>query len=107
MIQLYDTLSKKKVPLEPIRPGEVSLYICGPTVYNSAHIGHARPEMTFDLVRRWLEARGFKTKLVRNFTDVEDKIIRRANELGEEPAHLAARYAVEYVEDMDGLGIRR
>ncbi len=107
MIALYDTLTKRKAPLRPLVPGQVGIYLCGPTVYNSAHVGHARPEMTIDVLRRWLEASGLKATVVRNFTDVEDKIIKRAAELGEDPAALAARYAVEYVADMDSLDIKR
>ncbi|HZZ83414.1 MAG TPA: cysteine--tRNA ligase [Anaeromyxobacteraceae bacterium] len=102
-IQLYDTLAGRKRTFEPLEPGKVRLYVCGPTVYDFAHLGHARCYVVWDVVLRHLRARGHEVKYVRNFTDVDDKIIRRANERGEDPAALAARFADAFDEDMDAL----
>jgi cysteinyl-tRNA synthetase len=106
-IQLHDTLSGLKRPLEPIVPGQVGLYVCGPTVYDYAHLGHARCYVVWDIVVRHLRARGLAVRYVRNFTDVDDKIIKRANERGEDPVALAARFADAFLEDMDALGCLR
>jgi cysteinyl-tRNA synthetase len=103
-IQVYDTLAGKKRELTTVEPGKVRLYVCGPTVYDHAHLGHARCYVAWDVVVRHLRARGLEVKFVRNFTDVDDKIIRRANELGEDPIALAARFADAFHEDMDALG---
>src|SRR6266567_8246353 len=102
-IQLYDTLAGRKRAFVPLEEGKVRLYVCGPTVYDFAHLGHARCYVVWDVVLRHLRARGFEVKYVRNFTDVDDKIIRRANERGEDPAALAARFADAFDEDMDAL----
>ncbi len=102
-IQLYDTLAGRKRTFEPLEAGKVRLYVCGPTVYDYAHLGHARCYVVWDVVLRHLRARGYEVKYVRNFTDVDDKIIRRANERGEDPAALAARFADAFDEDMDAL----
>jgi cysteinyl-tRNA synthetase len=103
-IQLFDTLTAKKVALEPIRPGEIRLYVCGPTVYDYSHLGHARCYVVWDVVVRHLRARGLKVKYVRNYTDVDDKIINRAKERGEDPIRLAGRFVEAYREDMAALG---
>jgi len=103
-IQIHDTLTGKKRELVPLVPGQVGLYVCGPTVYDLSHLGHARCYVVWDVVVRHLRARGLRVKYVRNFTDVDDKIIRRANERGERPAELAERFAQAYLEDMDALG---
>jgi cysteinyl-tRNA synthetase len=103
-IQIYDTLAGAKRELVPITPGKIGLYFCGPTVYDLAHLGHARCNVAWDVVVRHLRARGYQVKYVRNFTDVDDKIIRRANEQGEDPFALAARFADAYTEDMAALG---
>ena len=81
-LYLYNTLSRKKEEFIPITPGEVKMYSCGPTVYNYFHIGNARPFIIFETLRRYLEYKGFKVKFVQNFTDVDDKMINKANELG-------------------------
>ena len=106
-IQLHDTLTGDKHPLQTLQPGVVGMYACGPTVYDLSHVGHARSYVVWDVVVRHLEARGYQVKYVRNFTDVDDKIIKRANERGEDPVALAARFADAFHEDMDALGCRR
>ncbi len=106
-IQLHDTLAGEKVEFRPIVPGKVGLYACGPTVYDHAHLGHARCYVVWDVVVRHLRARGLEVKYVRNFTDVDDKIISRANERGEDPAALASRFADSFLEDMDAVGCLR
>jgi cysteinyl-tRNA synthetase len=103
-ILIFDTLAGKKREFVPLAPGQVLFYACGPTVYDHAHVGHARSYVVWDVVVRHLRARGFQVKYVRNFTDVDDKIIRRANERGEDPIALAGGYARSYDEDMDALG---
>ena len=106
-VRIFDTLANDKVELRPIRPGKVGIYACGPTVYDHAHLGHARCYVVWDVVVRHLRARGLEVRYVRNFTDVDDKIIRRANERGEDPVALAARYAASFHEDMDAIGCLR
>ncbi len=106
-IQIYDTLAGEKREFHPIVPGKVGLYVCGPTVYDHAHLGHARCYVVWDVVVRHLRARGFEVKYVRNFTDVDDKIIRRAAEGGEDPVAFASRYADSFLEDMDAMGCAR
>src|SRR5512136_2243745 len=106
-IQIHDTLAGEKVELRPIVPGKVGLYACGPTVYDHAHLGHARCYVVWDVVVRHLRSRGLEVRYVRNFTDVDDKIIARANERGEDPVALAARFADSFLEDMDAVGCLR
>ncbi len=106
-IQIHDTLTGGKHELTPLRPGQVGLYACGPTVYDLSHLGHARCYVVWDVVVRHLRARGLAVKYVRNFTDVDDKIIKRAGERGEDPVALAARFADEFHRDMDALGCLR
>jgi cysteinyl-tRNA synthetase len=103
-IQILDTLTGKKREFSPLEPGKVRFYACGPTVYDHAHVGHARSYVVWDVVVRHLRARGFEVKYVRNFTDVDDKIIHRAAERGEDPFALADRFARSYDQDMDALG---
>jgi cysteinyl-tRNA synthetase len=103
-IFLHDTLSGQKRELVTVEPGKVRFYACGPTVYDLSHVGHARSYVVWDVVVRHLRARGYAVRYVRNFTDVDDKIIRRANERGEDPVALAAGFARAYDEDMDALG---
>ena len=81
-IQIYNTLSKRKEEFKPLEPGKVKMYVCGPTVYNLIHIGNARPMIVFDTVRRYMEYKGYEVNYVSNFTDVDDKIIKKANEEG-------------------------
>jgi len=100
---IYDTMQQRKVVLEPCRPGEIRIYVCGPTVYNLFHVGNARPFVIFDVVARHLRGRGYRVTLVRNITDVDDKIINRARECGEAPAALAERFTDEYHRDVSAL----
>jgi len=106
-IRLYNTASKNKEDFKPLKENEVGIYVCGVTVYDLCHIGHARSAIVFDVLVRYLKARGFKVTYVRNFTDVDDKIIMRAKELGKEPLALAGEYIEAFYKDMDGLGILR
>ena len=93
-VRLYDSLRRDKVAFEPLKAGQVGMYVCGPTPYAPAHIGHAFSAISFDTIRRSLTFLGYQVRYVRNVTDVEDKIIKAANERGEDPMALAARYAV-------------
>ncbi len=99
-VRLYDSLRRDKVAFQPIQPDAVGMYVCGPTPYTAAHIGHAYSAIAFDTVRRALMFLGYDVRFVRNITDVEDKIINAANKLGEDPMALAARYATDYNRDM-------
>ena len=103
-LSVYNTLTRRKEPLEPLRPGEVRLYVCGPTVYSWVHIGNARTFTVFDVVVRYLRYRGYRVSYVRNYTDVDDKIINAAREVGEDPAALAERFVQAFEEDARGLG---
>ncbi|PFN77938.1 cysteine--tRNA ligase [Bacillus sp. AFS076308] len=106
-IQIYNTLSRKKETFVPLEEGKVKMYVCGPTVYNYIHIGNARPAIVFDTVRRYLEYRGFDVKYVSNFTDVDDKLIRAANQLGEDVPTIANRFIDAYFEDVSALGCQK
>ncbi|MEK4197876.1 cysteine--tRNA ligase [Cytobacillus sp. FSL K6-0265] len=106
-IQLYNTLTRKKEPFIPLEEGKVKMYVCGPTVYNYIHIGNARPAIVFDTVRRYLEYRGYDVNFVSNFTDVDDKLIRTAKELGEEVPEIAERFIEAYFEDVSALGCKK
>jgi len=106
-IQIYNTLTRKKEPFIPMEEGKVKMYVCGPTVYNYIHIGNARPVIVYDTVRRYLEYRGYDVKFVSNFTDVDDKIIKAANELGEEVSELTERFINAYFEDVTALGCKK
>ena len=106
-MQIYNTMTRKKEPLVPIREGEISMYVCGPTVYDFFHIGNARPFVVFDTMRRYLEYRGYKVKYVQNFTDIDDKMINRANKEGTTVKELGDRFIKEYYQDADALGIER
>ena len=106
-IRIYNTLSGRKEPFTPLTENQVKMYVCGPTVYDSSHIGHARSVVVFDMVARDFRDSGFEVTYVRNFTDVDDKIIRRANELGLAPETLAVTYIDEFHEDMDALNVER
>ena len=105
-MQFYNTLSGKKDEFTPIEPGHVRMYACGPTVYNFFHVGNARCFVVFDMLRRYLEYRGYRVTFVQNFTDIDDKVIRRANEEGITYSELAARYIDEYFKDARGLGVK-
>lgn len=105
-IKIYNTLTREKEVFEPLEQGKVKMYVCGPTVYNYIHIGNARPAIVFDAVRRYLEYRDYDVDYVLNFTDVDDKIINRAHELGESVSDVANRYIDAYLEDVKALGVK-
>jgi cysteinyl-tRNA synthetase len=106
-LSLYNTLTRRVEPLAPLEPGHVRMYVCGMTVYDLCHLGHARTFTSFDLAVRWMRARGLRVTYVRNFTDVDDKIIRRAAERGITPAELTAENITAMYEDFDALGLLR
>ena len=105
-MKVFNTLTRKKEEFVPIEPGKVKLYACGPTVYNFIHIGNARPLCLFDVLRRYLEYRGMEVTFVQNFTDIDDKIIKKANEEGTDYKTVSERYIAEYKTDAAGLGVR-
>lgn len=107
MVHIYNTLTRKKEEFKPITPGEVSMYVCGPTVYNYIHIGNARPAIAFDTVRRYLEYKGYDVNYVSNFTDVDDKLIKASKELGETVPTIAERFIEAYFEDTGALNVKR
>lgn len=104
---LFDSTKKAKVPFEPIKKGEVRIYLCGPTVYDNAHLGHARSAIAFDLLVQILEANGYKVLFVRNFTDIDDKIVRKCAESGKSIGEITQTYIANYLRDMEALGVRR
>lgn len=106
-MRLFNSLTRKKEEFKPIIEGEVKMYACGPTVYNYFHIGNARPFIVFDILRRYFEYRGYKVKFVQNFTDIDDKVINKANEEGVTFDEIAERYIKEYFVDSKGLGINK
>ena len=105
-MKIYNTLTRQKEDFIPQTPGVYKIYACGPTVYNFIHIGNARPLCVFDVLRRYLEWRGNRVDFVQNFTDVDDKIIRRANEEGCTSTEIAERYIAEFQTDATGLNVR-
>ena len=105
-MKLFNTMTRQKEEFVPITPGEVKMYCCGPTVYNYIHVGNARPMILFDVLRRYLEYRGYQVTFVQNFTDVDDKIINRANEEGTTSQAISEKYIEEYFKDAHGLGVR-
>ena len=105
-IKLYNTLTRQKEVFTPLEENKVKMYVCGPTVYNYIHIGNARPAIVFDTVRRYLEFRGYEVQYVSNFTDVDDKLIRAAKELGEDVPTIAERFINAYFEDTTALGCK-
>ena len=107
MLTLYNSLAREKQPFVPIQPGRVNMYVCGMTVYDFCHLGHARVMVVFDLVARWLRASGYRLTYVRNITDIDDKIIRRAQENGESIRTLTDRFIAAMHEDADALGVLR
>ncbi|MDD7770458.1 cysteine--tRNA ligase [Suipraeoptans intestinalis] len=105
-MKIYNTLSKQKEEFIPLEEGKVKMYVCGPTVYNFIHIGNARPMIVFDTVRRYFEYKGYEVNYVSNFTDVDDKIIRKANEEGVSCDEISERYIAECKKDMEGMNIK-
>lgn len=106
-MKIYNTLTRKKEEFVPIREGEVSIYVCGPTVYNFFHIGNARPFVVFDTLRKYMEYSGYKVKFVQNFTDVDDKIINRAREEGITAPEVSEKYIGEYYKDAAALNVKK
>ena len=102
-MKIYNTLTRRKEEFIPIEEGKVRMYVCGPTVYNYIHIGNARPTIVFDTVRRYFEYKGYEVKYVSNFTDVDDKIIKKANEEGVSATEISERYIKEFRKDMEAL----
>ena len=105
-MKIYNTMTRQKEEFVPMVPGEAKIYACGPTVYNFIHIGNARPICVFDVLRRYLEYRGMNVTFVQNFTDIDDKIIRKANEEGTDYLTVSRRYMEEYKKDAAGLNVR-
>ena len=105
-MKLYNTLTKKKEEFVPLEPGKVKMYVCGPTVYNFIHIGNARPMIVFDTARRYMEHKGYEVNYVSNFTDVDDKIIAKANEEGVSSKEISERYIAECKKDMEGMNVK-
>ena len=105
MIRLYNTLTRKKEEFQTLEPDVVKMYVCGVTVYNDAHVGHAMSALVFDIIRRYLEYRGYNVRHVMNYTDVDDKIINRAKQLNEDPLKLSQRYIEEYAKELASLNI--
>ena len=104
-MKLYNTLSKRKEEFIPLEEGKVRMYVCGPTVYNYIHIGNARPMIVFDTVRRYFEYKGYDVNYVSNFTDVDDKIIKKAIEEGVTSDEISKRYIAECKKDMEGMNV--
>ena len=105
MLRLYNTLTRKKEEFQTLEPNQVKMYVCGVTVYNDAHVGHAMSAIVFDIIRRYLEYRGYSVRHVMNYTDVDDKIINRANQLGEDPLQLSQRYIEDYAKNLADLNV--
>lgn len=104
-MRVYNTLTRQKEAFETLQPGKVSMYVCGPTVYSQAHVGHAMSALVFDIIHRYLEYRGYQVRHVMNYTDVDDKIIQRANEQGINPIELAETYINEYQQHLQDLNV--
>ncbi|RPI32232.1 MAG: cysteine--tRNA ligase [Chloroflexota bacterium] len=104
-LRIYNTLTRHKDVFEPLQPGQVRMYVCGPTVYSQAHVGHAMSSLVFDIIRRYLEYRGYQVRHAMNYTDVDDKIIQRANQEGVDPIRLAERYIEEFHKHIQALNI--
>ena len=105
--QIYNTLTRQKEPLETLLPDVVFMYVCGPTVYDKAHVGHAMSSLVYDIIRRYLEYSGIEVRHVMNYTDVDDKVIIRANDLGVDPLDLAEEHIKEYTDHMKALNVLR
>ena len=107
MIRMYNTLTRAKEAFEPLEAGKVKMYVCGPTVYDYIHIGNARPVIFFDVVRRYLETAGYEVTYIVNFTDVDDKLIRKAEQLGTTVPEVADRFIAAFNDDIEALGVRQ
>ena len=106
-MKIFDSHIKEKVEFKPIKNNEVRIYVCGPTVYDDAHLGHARSSISFDLLRRTLETIGYKVTFVKNFTDIDDKIIKKINETGKSLKEITEHYITSYLKDMEALNVKR
>ncbi len=106
IMKIFNTLTRRKEEFVPLTPGQVKMYVCGPTVYNLIHIGNARPMIVFDTVRRYFEYKGYDVQYVSNFTDVDDKIIKKANEEGVDAEVISKRYIEECKKDMAALNVK-
>ena len=106
-MKIYNSLTRKKEEFVPLKPGKVSMYVCGPTVYNYFHIGNGRTFIVFDTIRRYMEYRGYEVNFVQNFTDIDDKMINKANEENTTVKEIGDKYICEYYKDADGLNIKR
>jgi len=106
-MHIYDSVQKTKLPFEPIHKGEASIYVCGPTVYDDAHLGHARSSLAFDLLSRTLKALKYKVTMGKNFTDIDDKIIKKVEETGKSMEEITSYYIARYIEEMAALGVQR
>src|SRR3954468_21144873 len=104
-LKVYNTLTCKKEEFVPIEPGKVKMYVCGPTVYNYIHIGNGRPVIFFDVVRRYLESQQYEVNYITNFTDVDDKMIRKAEEMAVSVPELAETFIAAFLEDILSLGV--
>lgn len=105
-MKIYNTMTRQKEEFVPIREGKVGIYVCGPTVYDYIHIGNARPMIVFDTLRRYLTYKGYEVNYVSNFTDVDDKIIKRANEEGVDASVISERYIKEVKKDMKDMNVQ-
>ncbi len=106
-MHIYDSVQKTKLPFEPIHKGEASIYVCGPTVYDDAHLGHARSSLAFDLLSRTLKALKYKVTMGKNFTDIDDKIIKKVEDTGKSMEEITSYYIARYIEEMAALGVQR
>ena len=106
MLRLYNTATRKVEEFKPINPDKVGMYVCGLTVYNDMHLGHARTYISFDVIRRWLEYSGYAVTFVQNHTDIDDKIIQKANEEDSTTEEIASRYIERTMEDLEKLQVR-
>src|SRR5574344_1824296 len=106
-MRIFNTLTRSKEEFVPLNPGKVKMYVCGPTVYNFFHVGNARTFIIFDTVRRYFEYRGYEVEFIQNFTDIDDKMIKKANEDNTTVKEVGDKYIAEYYQDADGLNIER
>src|SRR5271156_2052507 len=104
---VYNTLSRSKEEFKPRHGKEVKMFVCGQTVYDDAHLGHAKNYINFDVVVRWLRHSGYEVTYIQNITDIDDKIIKRAEEQGKDPIDLAREFEKRFMEDMDAIGVRK
>ena len=105
-LRIFNTLTRRKEDFVPLVPGEAGMYVCGVTVYDLCHIGHARSAIVFDVIRRYLRFRGYRVTFIKNYTDVDDRIIRKANEEGVTAQVISERYIAEYQTDMASIGVQ-